>query len=134
MIDQSNRHYQDSAQPLFLTEDRVEHCEVCNIYMRTRHKGELIEESGDNFCLPCLQKLPASLLKAISDPFDYAIGLRTGLVIRFSEARIQGEWVHLLVAGTNRPVGNGDDTYNWERGIDVRLTEIVWCADAPIGS
>ncbi len=47
------------------------------------------------------KKLPPSLVKALDDPFEYALGLRDGRVIRFCEARlIQGrKWVQRIGSG-----------------------------------
>lgn len=89
-------------------------------------------------CPECNSKYPAALVKASCDPFDYALGLKHGEIIRFSEASIDGDWVHL----------NVDRIYDDEepnpikrltglcfaRGIDVRISEIAWVADAPEGS
>ena len=82
--------------------------------------------------------LPDALIKALSDHFDYAMGLRNGQIIRFEEAHLSsnGEWVHLSVT----PDMHGDKTpmkgveYPFDRGVDVRIDEIAWCADAPHGS
>lgn len=79
--------------------------------------------------------MPPSLLKACFDrPFDYALGLRNGLIIRFGGATINGEWISLddIKGYSNKEelvVG-----YPMDRGMDVRLSEIIWCADAPEGS
>jgi len=84
---------------------------------------------------------PTALRKAVWDPFDYACCLRSGLVIFFESASShKGGWVHL--AGIKGQSGPGvkvatswtSDAFTFERGIDVRLTDIVWVADAPYGS
>jgi hypothetical protein len=43
--------------------------------------------------------LPDALVKACSDPLDYAMGLRTGSVIRFESATLSEDhqWVHVAV-------------------------------------
>lgn len=89
-------------------------------------------------CPKCARVLPASLIKATFDSFEYILGLRDGTEIYFSEAKINGEWVHL------NEWANGPDDQKFRttaknqcpfcRGIDVRLSDIVWCADAPHGS
>lgn len=81
---------------------------------------------------------PPSLLKAAADkPFDYCLKLRTGEVYYFSGADLNdgGEFVTLEFSDT---IGKMDDARRnsrpFDRGLDVRLTDIVWCADAPHGS
>ena len=91
-------------------------------------------EEWEWVCGTCRAKYPASLIKSCGDMFDYALGLRTGEVIRYQEARIQGEWVHLRGSEKqgNAPVEGLQ--FPCCRGVDVRLADIVWCADAPEGS
>jgi hypothetical protein len=68
--------------------------------------------------------IPAALRKATGDPYEYAALARTGYWLLFTEASIRGEWVHLDgIRGTNMPIGP------LERGIDIRLDEIVAVAD-----
>lgn len=87
---------------------------------------------------------PPALAKATYDPFDYAIGLKDGTVIFFEYATSCGsnhEWVSLqfqrIHDGTpayqrsfNKTHGIGGN----DRGLQVRVSEIVWAADAPYGS
>ena len=84
---------------------------------------------------------PPALVKAVADPFDYACALRSGLVVFFAWAHpCKRGWVHL--AGIKGQSGPGvkvatawtSDSFTFERGIDVRLVDIVWVADAPYGS
>jgi hypothetical protein len=77
---------------------------------------------------------PPALVKARDDPFDYACGLRTGAVIRFGTCEDLGHgWVRLLPEPA--PADDGHDLpYPCPRGVDVRVDDIVWCADAPEGS
>lgn len=91
--------------------------------------------------------IPDALTKATFDrPWDYMLGLRDGKVIAFSGADISPDrmWVHL----TPLPLNTISDDSDWhwhkhpiqgllmcfERGIDVRLSDIAWVADAPWGS
>jgi hypothetical protein len=97
-------------------------------------------ESADEVCDDHARMLPPSLLKALVDPYDYALALRDGTVIRFNHAEISGDFAILFgdsqVADTPvkmfRPEGLA--TYQCPRGIDVRIADITWCADAPEGS
>jgi hypothetical protein len=82
-----------------------------------------------------------ALDKATVDYFDYELALRNGFRIRFCEAhRLQGGWIRLKgikeVVHNERVVASEDDCRHgrFERGMDIREEEIVWVADAPIGS
>jgi hypothetical protein len=73
------------------------------------------------------------LIKSIHDNFDYALKLRTGEVIRYTEASIiSNDWLHL--EGARLDGGLEDKNPHFERGIDVRISDIVWAKDAPYGS
>lgn len=87
------------------------------------------------FCKSCQKRLPPALRKALCDPFDYALQLRTGETFRFHECAIHGEWLHLSW-GTGWITDQRDNptAYPFERGLDVRIADIVWIADAPNGS
>jgi hypothetical protein len=82
-----------------------------------------------------------ALAKACTDSFDYALKLKSGEVIRFQEATWHGNgWLTLggIIDGSD-----DDDRklrevpglpYPADRGVDVRLEEILWVMDAPCGS
>lgn len=94
--------------------------------------------------------IPYPLAKSCGDPFIYAMKLRSGEIVVYEEANIKGEWVNLsgikefhqpsLVAHPVPPPRtypqlldlNGPMTF--ERGMSVRISDIVWVADAPWGS
>lgn len=82
--------------------------------------------------------LPAALGKAIDDPFDYALGLRTGQIVFFTSASLSKnrQWVHLDLDNSfvHRDQEKGEIELPFERGLDVRVADIVWVADAPYGS
>lgn len=88
----------------------------------------------------CGRCLPGPLSKALDDPFDYAIGLRSGRVIRFNECSLDGGWLLIdNVMENNVPVLTTTHEgkpwpFCFDRGIAVRLADIEWCADAPHGS
>ena len=88
----------------------------------------------ESICEDCQRVLPPSLIKACSDPFDYALCLKNGLVIHFHQAERRGEWITLHAfdddTGFDKPIAG----FPFPRGIDIRISEIVWCGDAPQGS
>lgn len=102
-----------------------------------------MEAGAAHVCRPCALTVPPSLLKAaIDNPFDYALGLRSGHVLRFKGCQFHGAWVTIMwnddltgerVDGVSSGPVLGTH-YTFDRGVDVRLDEIVWCADAPQGS
>ena len=67
------------------------------------------------------------LCKAQYDPFEYALGLVTGETIYFESAKAvgNGEWLHLSGL-RNQDTSDMDDR---ERGVDVRISAIVWIRD-----
>lgn len=76
-----------------------------------------------------------ALAKACYDPFDYALKLRTGEVIRFESARlISPEWIHIEVMPIDDQPNQNRLPYPAIRGMDIRIADIVWVMDAPIGS
>lgn len=82
------------------------------------------------------RKLPTYLVKAMVDEFDYAVRLRTGEAIRFSSAEMLagGEFVRLVGHGMDGGCDVEGLPYPCPRGVEVRLSDIVWVTDAPQGS
>lgn len=105
-------------------------CCVC------RKEFEGREDDPEPACPTCSLELPPSLLKACGDPFAYALGLKSGTVIEFCEARITGRWVKLegVMTGGECPFDKLIFGHRFYRGLEVRLEDIAWCADAPDGS
>lgn len=87
---------------------------------------------------------PESLVKALSDPFSYALALKNGQVFEFTQAIDGGNgWVFLSHGGTiddDMTCLSGvmskfnDHVFAFRRGVDVRVSDISWCADSPHGS
>ncbi len=100
------------------------------------------EADAAHVCRTCALTVPPSLMKAATDTFDYALGLRSGHILRFEFCRFHGAWVHVTLSDTldvpyqleRRGGPRLGTSYTFDRGVDVRLDEIVWCADAPQGS
>jgi len=66
------------------------------------------------------------LLKSCFDPYTYLVQLRTGLILYYDFATYTGgDWLHLDAA---RLTPDGEP---WERGLDVRLSDIVLAIDDP---
>lgn len=82
---------------------------------------------------------PPALAKATVDPFFYAVGLRGGAIIHFESAELidddHTEWVSLRGCPENLrlELDHGHDM-TFERGLEVRVADILWAADAPYGS
>lgn len=83
---------------------------------------------------------PPSLIKALNDYFYYAIMLKSGLIISFIEAAyISADWVRLKQPQfhANLEELQACSTFEsalFERGLELRVSEIVWCVDALNGS
>jgi hypothetical protein len=82
----------------------------------------------DDGTLPGWNDLPQALRKACVDHFNYLVVLRSGRMIRFEAAvYYSGDWIRLL-----SPAGDLPGGLPYARGIDVRLSEIICAADAPL--
>ena len=83
----------------------------------------------------CQTETPDAVQKAAEDHFEYAARLRTGETIVFQKAEINGAWVHLEeISNHSAPLVSGRPEFTFDRGMDVRIEDIVWVADAPWGS
>jgi hypothetical protein len=104
-------------------------CYVCGEAAIRSEDPEQVEDFVA--CAGCRKRYPAALIKATVDPLDYALKLTTGEEIRFESATIHGDFAHLSsehskgrLKGLSHP---------FDRGLDVAIDQIVWCADAPGG-
>jgi hypothetical protein len=86
---------------------------------------------------------PEVLIKSVDDPFDYAVGLKDGRIIFFHYAEPCGknnEWALLTLDDLHKDTNAYLQSMNYrvgvgkDRGLEVRVSEIVWAADAPFGS
>jgi hypothetical protein len=75
---------------------------------------------------------PEALVKALYDYFDYAARVRGLGVVRFREAEDLGHgWVRLKdLFWTDDDPASAGLPYSFERGVDVRVSDVMWCADA----
>lgn len=97
-------------------------CQICKAKILANENAPF---SGQ-VCINCDEKYLPALVKACIDPFDYAVGLRNGLTLRFEYAEIHGDFVTL-----HEPEGL---PFPCPRGLDVALADILWATDAPNGS
>lgn len=89
--------------------------------------------------------VPPSLRKAIESKWTYAAGMDDGSIVVFHRAELFGEFVRLhscvpggfvpeMLAGPIR--GKTHSAFGlgpvFPRGLDVRLSDIAWCADDPV--
>lgn len=96
-----------------------------------------MSDSPTNPKLPRIDGLPWPLNKALSDsPFEYLVMLRNGAVVVCEGAKQANDdesgWITLFNAKVIYPVI--ESPFNFERGLCVRIIDIVAAADAPHGS
>lgn len=78
-----------------------------------------------------------ALAKACMDSFDYALKLRSGEVVRFTDATCHANgWITLQGVEQCDPALTVEQELPFPapRGVDVRLTDVIWVMDAPCGS
>jgi len=100
-------------------------------------------------CTRCLKLFPPTLLKACENTGDYALKLRTGEIIFFVSANFVREPNSVGAFATLTLTETVYEMYDARFGIDtctdvrlpiepqtleVRMDDIVWCADAPFSS
>lgn len=69
---------------------------------------------------------PPALIKATMDEFTYSLKLNSGDIFIFTSADyLNDDFVRL------NNIKNSDKTFN--RGVEIRVSEIDWVADAPHG-
>jgi len=78
---------------------------------------------------------PRPLAKACFDSFFYALRLSSGQTVTFAEAKpINREWVEIVGSEKDKEFIHMDGIFTFPRGVVIRVSEIVWVADAPNGS
>jgi hypothetical protein len=76
--------------------------------------------------------LPPSLEQALAEPGEYALRLRTGEVVRFTCAERYGRFVALFApSGPPAISQSGETVPEFPHGLEVRISDIVWCARGP---
>lgn len=93
------------------------------------------QKENDNPVHRLARKLnwPYELAKAACDPFSYEIRLRDGTVIEFEEAdALSADWIRIkrITAMTKDRI---DCQKYYERGLAIKVADIMCVADAPDG-
>lgn len=111
------------------SERQVARCCACK-------KALTIHDPDGFVCPECTRRYPPSLLKACCDDFEYVCKLTSGEVIYFTKATISGEYCTLEGLESSKQLSYTDQKlpHPFPRGLDVRVSGILWCADAPNGS
>lgn len=82
------------------------------------------------------ETLPFILEKALTDEYNYLVGLRSGAVFQCTHAseaaRTDGssDWIHLHDVKHVSGVPGFDGVFFGERGMNVRISEISFVMDA----
>jgi hypothetical protein len=106
--------------------------------LKKRNPSIAIASEDLSLCPSCILLYPPAILKAMEDyPFMYAIGLRDGTVLFIEGVTgVHGDWIK-VVLWDGIPEQAKQLTKNFPpcpRGVYVRLSDIVWAADAPYDS
>ncbi len=111
------------------SEREVARCCACK-------KGLTVDGPEGLACPACIERYPPSLLKACCDEFEYACKLTSGEIVYFTRATISGEYCTLGGLDASKQLSYTDQKlpHSFPRGLDVRVSGILWCADAPNGS
>ena len=72
------------------------------------------------------------LAKASVDCWEYAVGLKSGLVVHCYQVEVRGDW--LTLKGIQRvELSNGKEPllsrFYFGRGMECRISEVAWAAD-----
>lgn len=113
--------------------------------MNTENNGQSIEDNKaellERIAQEAQEALDVSIVgskalgKSCCDCFDYACRLRTGEIIRFTDCTIiSRDWVCLTLSDSADQPIKDRLVFPAPRGIDVRISDIVWVMDAPEGS
>src|SRR5919204_5260147 len=75
--------------------------------------------------------LPPSLARALVEPAEYALRLRTGEVVHFTRAERHGPFVVLYAPSGPPDPRLADAMAAFPHGLEVRISDIVWSARGP---
>lgn len=74
--------------------------------------------------------LPPVLVKSFYDSYAYLLETKSGRQFRYESASlINEEWVHISISPYYMDERLADAGFG-DRGVDVRISEIAWIADA----
>lgn len=114
-------HDRGANQAVDDTDSPSLHWRECSYWTGSKHGCSLC---GDH--VTCIQ-LPSALRKALQDNcYNYYVGMKDGRIIECEGAELVegGEFIRLI--GVGFP---GDIDMNLERGIEIRISEILWAVD-----
>lgn len=117
-----------------MTMTTIPTCEWCR-----RDTSPSAIEKFSGFCASCAVMMPEVLRKAVTDQgFQYMLRLHSGEVVLFHGATVEGdgEFLNLMDPAIFDHVPQWDESplLEFERGMTVRISQIVWCTDAPYGT
>lgn len=100
----------------------IDDCVVCGKKCEREHCGT---------CDKCTLTLGKHISKMLCDPFDYAIGLKSGIILRVvcEQVELKGQWLHIP-----QPREIHGVPYPLCRGMQIHISQVEWVADAPEGS
>jgi hypothetical protein len=127
----------DERQLAALLGIKVCHCEVCAADPSLKEFHDHLARLVGSGWAPHLAKAAPHLAKAAFDPFMYMLCLRDGTRIQFVEAEDIGDgWVRIVQGHLSDENARAalPAMPPCPRGVDIRLSEIIWVADAPYGS
>lgn len=78
-------------------------------------------------CDSCRVTYPPALLKSCRDNWHYAMKVRDSKgIVEFTRAVINGPWVSVF----DDDCGVAIDGLSFDRGVNIKISDIVWVADA----
>lgn len=127
----AQRHIQALQQEIATTEVELQRLDIET--MRAT-EPDIITEAEEKALIA--QFGGTVLAKACLDcEFDYACRLRSGEVVYFRGAKVlSGGWVELTLKPMDEQPTQNRIAYPADRGLEVRVSDIVWIMDAPNGS
>lgn len=107
----------------------TERCHRC--YNRLGDRGD---EGWSVLCWYCERYYPPAVVKSFVDPFYYVLKLRTGELVVYESATCHGEYIrlrNLYQTFTSADIPASERIpFPCHRGLDVRVSDIVWASDA----
>ena len=90
--------------------------------------GNSLTDGNPHACGQCRRRYPPSLINSAVESSFYLLTLTTGESYRFGRSAILGEYA-TIYEGENDHEPDEGELIPGRRGTDVRVSEIVTCAD-----